>query len=193
MNGISLKDLRWFSTFNDEFLESESLSIWQAVLFMLPYFNDDASVNYFENIQRMEVKVCEDLIEELDKERESPLRNDKLPNYENSYTEWDAIGNRLLTEEQVNAFLPELNRSRRRVLKHIEDADTIYQRLKLEIRNSRKKEPTKIELVEDKLRDDFERVLIKRTSLKWSSYFGHGFIVFPIPIFRFIWGQSTVI
>ena len=29
--------------------------------------------------------------------------------------------------------------------------------------------------------------------LKWSSHFGHGFIVFPIPIFRFIWGQSTVV
>ena len=29
--------------------------------------------------------------------------------------------------------------------------------------------------------------------VKWSSHFGHGFIVFPIPIFRFIRGQSTVI
>jgi hypothetical protein len=29
--------------------------------------------------------------------------------------------------------------------------------------------------------------------LKWSSHFGHGFIVFPIPVFRFIRGQSTVV
>jgi hypothetical protein len=29
--------------------------------------------------------------------------------------------------------------------------------------------------------------------MKWSSYFGHGFIVFPIPIFRFIRRQSTVV
>ena len=165
MNGISLKELRWFSTFNDEFCESESVSIWQAVLFILPYFDDDASVNYFEDIQRMEVKICEDLIEELDEERGLPRRDDKSPNYENSYTEWDAIGNRLLTEEQINAFLLKLNRSRMRVLKHIEDADTIYQLLKLEIRYSRKKEPTKIELVQDTLRKDFERVLIKRASL----------------------------
>jgi hypothetical protein len=165
MNGISLKELRWFSTFNDEFCESESVSIWQAVLYLLPYFDDDASVNYFENIQRMEVKVCEDLIEELDEERESPRRDDKSPNYENSYTEWDAIGNRLLTEEQINAFLPELNRSRMLVLEHIEEADNIYQQLKIEIRKSRKRRPTKIELIADTLRDDFERVLIKRTSL----------------------------
>ena len=29
--------------------------------------------------------------------------------------------------------------------------------------------------------------------VKWSSHFGHGFIVFPIPVFRFIRGQSTVV
>jgi hypothetical protein len=157
MNGVSLKDLRWFTTFNDEFCESESVSIWQAVLFILPYFDDDASVNYFENIQRMEVKVCEDLIEELDEERESPRRDDKSPNYTHSYTEWDAIGNRLLTEEQIDAFLPELNRSRTLVLEDIEEAENIYQQIKIEIRKSRGNEDT--------LRGDFERVLIERTSL----------------------------
>jgi hypothetical protein len=170
MNGISLKELRWFSTFNDEFCESESVSIWQAVLFILPYFDDDASVNYFENIQRMEVKVCEDLIEDLDEERESPRRDDKSPNYTHSYTEWDAIGNRLITEEQIDAFLPELNRSRMWVIEQIQEADNIYQQLKIEIRKSRDNRPTKILLFEDTLRDDFERVLIERTSL---------FAVFP--------------
>ena len=165
MNGISLKDLRCFSTFNDEFLESESVSIWQAVLFVLPYFDDDASVNYFENIQRMEVRVCEDLVDELDEEREAPCRDDKSPNYTNSYTEWDATANRLLTEEQIDAFLPELNRSRMLVIEQIEEADNIYQQLKLEIRKSRSNRPTKILLCEDTLRDDFERVLIERTSL----------------------------
>jgi hypothetical protein len=34
---------------------------------------------------------------------------------------------------------------------------------------------------------------LENLSMKWSSYFGHGSIVFPIPIFRFIWRQSTVI
>ncbi|MEP7706445.1 hypothetical protein [Paraglaciecola sp. 25GB23A] len=165
MNGISLKELRWFSTFNDEFCESESVSIWQAVLFILPYFDDDASVSYFENIQRMEVKVCEDLIDELDEERESPRRDDKSPNYTHSYTEWDAIGNTLLTEEQIDAFLPELNRSRMLVIEQIQEADNIYQQLKLEIRKYRGNRPTKIQLIADALRDDFERVLIQRTSL----------------------------
>lgn len=170
MSGFSLKDLRWFTTFNDEFCESESVSIWQAVLFILPYFDDEASVNYFENIQRMEVKVCEDLIEELDKEIESPRRDDKSPNYTNSYTEWDAIGNRLLTEEQIDTFLPELNKNRKWVIEQIQEADNIYQQLKIEIRKSRGNRPTKILLFEDTLRDDFERVLIERTSL---------FAVFP--------------
>lgn len=170
MNGISLKELRWFSTFNDEFLESESVSIWQAVLFILAYFDDDASVNYFEDIQRMEISVCEDLIERLNNKGQPLLKNDASPNYERSYSEWDAIANRLLTEEQINEFLPELNRSRLLVIEQIEEADNIYQQLKLEIRKSRGNRPTKILLCEDTLRDDFERVLIERTSL---------FAVFP--------------
>jgi hypothetical protein len=165
MNGISLKELRWFSAINDEFCESEAVSIWQAVLYLLPYFDDDASVTYIENIQRLEAEVYEYMDKKLDKQGELPLRDDNLSNYTPSYTEWDGMGNRLITEEKINAFLPELNRSRMLVLEHIEDADTIYQRLKLEIRNSRKNEHTKIELVEDTLRDDLERVLIKRTSL----------------------------
>jgi hypothetical protein len=166
MNGISLKDLRWFSTFNDEFLVSESVSIWQAVLFMLPYFDDDASVSYFDDIQRMEVEVYEDLIEKLDKEGQLLLRDDASLNYTHSYTELDDMGNLLLTEEQIDEILPELNRSRMLVIGQIEEADNIYQQLKIEIRKSRDKRPTKIELIEDTLRNDFERVLIKRTSLE---------------------------
>ena len=34
---------------------------------------------------------------------------------------------------------------------------------------------------------------LPKALLKWSSHFGHGFIVFPIPVFRFIRGQSTVV
>jgi hypothetical protein len=165
MNGISLKDLRWFSTFNDEYLESESLSIWQAVLFMLPYFDDDASVSYFNDLQRMESEVYEDLIIRLDKKGQPLLKDDTSPNYEHSYTEWDDMGNLLLSEEQIDEILPELNRSRMLVIERIEEADKIYQELKSEIKKSRDKRPTKIELIEDTLRDDIERVLIKRTSL----------------------------
>jgi hypothetical protein len=165
MNGISLKELRWFSTNNDEFCESEAVSIWQAVLFILPHVNDDDSVSYFEDIQRMEVEVYEDLIKKLDKEGQPLLRDDTSPNYAHSYTEWDGRGNLLLSEEQIDEILPELNRSRMLVIEHIEEADKIYQVLKSEIRKSRDKRPTKIELIEDTLRDDLERVLIKRGSL----------------------------
>ncbi|GAA0858866.1 hypothetical protein [Aliiglaciecola litoralis] len=165
MNGISLKDLRWFTTFTNEFYDSKAVSIWQAVLFILPYFDDDASVNYFEDIQRMELEVYEDLIERLNKKGQPLLRNDASPNYEHSYTEWDDMGNLLLSEEQINEVLPELNRSRLLVIEDIDEADNIYQQLKIEIRNSRQNRPTKIELVEDTLRDDLERVLIKKTSL----------------------------
>jgi hypothetical protein len=165
MNGISLKELRCFSAINDEFCESEAVSIWQAVLYILPYINDDASVSYFEKIHKMETEVYENLARKLDEEGEYLLRDDNSSNYTHSYTEWDSRGNRLLTEEQINAFLPELTQRRMSVLEHIEDADNIYQQLKIEIRRSRKREHTKIELVEDTLRKDFERVLIKKESL----------------------------
>jgi hypothetical protein len=72
MNGISLKELRWFSAINDEFCESEAVSIWQAVLYLLPYFDDDASVTYIENIQRLEAEVYEYMDKKLDKQGELP-------------------------------------------------------------------------------------------------------------------------
>jgi hypothetical protein len=165
MNGISLKELRWFSANNDEFCESEAVSIWQAVLFILPHVNDDASVSYFQDIQRMETGVYEDLIVKLDEEGEQLIRDDNSPNYAHSFTELDKRGNLLLTEEQINATLPELYRSRMLVIEDIEEADNIYQQLKIEIRKSRENLPTKIELLQDTLREDFERVLIKRESL----------------------------
>jgi hypothetical protein len=165
MNGISLKELRWFSTFNDEFCESESVSIWQAVLFILPYFDDAASVNYFEDIQRMELEVYEDLIERLNKKGQPLLRNDASSNYENSYSEWDDMGNLLLSEEQIKEILPELNENRMLKIKHIKEAYKIYQELESEINKSCDKRPTRIELIEDILLDKFEIVLIKRESL----------------------------
>ena len=30
-------------------------------------------------------------------------------------------------------------------------------------------------------------------NLKWSTKTGHGFRVFPVSVFRFVWGQPTVI
>lgn len=132
---------------------------------MLPYFDDDASVSYFDDIQRLETGVYKDLIERLDREGQLLLRDDTSPNYTHAYTELDDMGNLLLSVEQIDEILPELNRSRMLLLDYIEEADRIYQQLKEGIRKSRKKEHTKIELAEDTLRDDFERVLIKKESL----------------------------
>ncbi|MFT6908760.1 MAG: hypothetical protein ACJAS1_005464 [Oleiphilaceae bacterium] len=167
MNGISLKELRWFSTFNDEFLESESLSIWQAVLFMLPYFDDEASVSFFNDLQRMESEVYEDLIIRLNKKGQPLFKNDTSPNYAHSYTEWDDMGNLLLSEEQIDEILPELNHGRMLVTKRNKEAHIIYKELILEIMKSRDNRIANIHLVEDKLRDDFERVLIARESLSF--------------------------
>lgn len=101
----------------------------------------------------------------LDKKGEPQLRNDNLSNYTRYYTDWDTMGNLLLSEKQINKILPELNFNRMLVVEKIREAHIIYQELILEIRKSRENRPTNIHLVEDKLRDDFDRVLITRTSL----------------------------
>jgi hypothetical protein len=165
MNGISLKELRWFSAINDEFCTSDAVTIWQAVLYFLPYANEDVSDLYFENMHKIETEVYEDFIKTLDKEGEPQLRNDNLPNYTRCYTDCDTMGNLLLSEKQINEILPKLHFNRMLVVEKIREAHIIYQELILEITKSRENRPTNIHLVEDKLRDDFERVLITRTSL----------------------------